>query len=662
MCFRRKGAGDATNEGEEGSVRARTTGKTTTTTTNTTTAAAAAADTDAGQEATTSPKAKAREYEHTLIANSHLLLLFVGAMLHHTESWSPKTRGSQLLEWVSVACVVLPLATRFHLAAVFLAVSVNLGMLFSKWPGLANHSNVLVLLLLVHLGNAFWEARWGRSGSRGRWLESSNPLCIGALGLVYFFAGVHKLNTGFLDPATSCTRTFLERPIRRYGLPMTWGDYVMDSLVVMVSCVVIVVELCSGVLLFRRRWSWAAVPLALSLHFYLSPIGFYDFSGIATSILFLVLAEDLRAGGQLREFRLFSRGFRVDRRAVHYALANVAAALVAYLCCHCTTKLCKNRVEAARGHTLNIATLWLFRPRWEAFLRGGGAAWRGVRAWPAKWSHALVHLLIVFFAMNPYLGLRTAGCFTMYSNLRTELNASNHLFIPNAIRLFSFQEDVVSIINVPRSKHVRVKKGAPDLPRVLLEGVPGGAVNVPRKKKGIPAVFRSAFNRTLDLYRITARGEYKWISAMKRSWELRGVSPREGREFVLAELGAMQRDNMSRPAVVSHTVKIASNRPYGLYTFTPLSEPAAAEPLWPPHHFLHQKIPRMTFDRILELLRRRFAKAGPVPMTVEVDGTVIKSKDILQEPVFQRRKYPLLTGLLYFRSGYFDNPRSECVW
>ena len=48
-----------------------------------------------------------------------------------------------------------------------------------------------------------------------------------------------------------------------------------------------------------------------------------------------------------------------------------------------------------------------------------------------RWLQAAVAapavLFLLFTAANPYLGLRTTGAFTMFSNLRTEAGATNHL-------------------------------------------------------------------------------------------------------------------------------------------------------------------------------------------------------------------------------------------
>lgn len=58
-------------------------------------------------------------------------------------------------------------------------------------------------------------------------------------------------------------------------------------------------------------------------------------------------------------------------------------------------------------------------------------------------------ILILLFGMTPYLGLRTAGNFSMFSNLRTEGKTSNHLLLgSNPLKFWGYQEDVVHIIDI----------------------------------------------------------------------------------------------------------------------------------------------------------------------------------------------------------------------
>ena len=70
----------------------------------------------------------------------------------------------------------------------------------------------------------------------------------------------------------------------------------------------------------------------------------------------------------------------------------------------------------------------------------------------------LVFLVLLFlYGMTPYLGLRTTGNFTMFSNLRTEGTSSNHLLLSsNPIKVWDYQEDVVQFMEI---RHGRGLKG-----------------------------------------------------------------------------------------------------------------------------------------------------------------------------------------------------------
>lgn len=71
------------------------------------------------------------------------------------------------------------------------------------------------------------------------------------------------------------------------------------------------------------------------------------------------------------------------------------------------------------------------------------------------WAHAAViwvpAILALVSGASQYVGLKTEKCFTMYSNLRTEGEAANHLFLP-ALRWADFQDDLVEILATDHRK------------------------------------------------------------------------------------------------------------------------------------------------------------------------------------------------------------------
>ena len=60
--------------------------------------------------------------------------------------------------------------------------------------------------------------------------------------------------------------------------------------------------------------------------------------------------------------------------------------------------------------------------------------------------------LIAIVALSPYVGLKTTASLTMYSNLRTEGDRWNHLVLPEAMQVFGFQDDLVTIIRTDDPK------------------------------------------------------------------------------------------------------------------------------------------------------------------------------------------------------------------
>lgn len=55
-------------------------------------------------------------------------------------------------------------------------------------------------------------------------------------------------------------------------------------------------------------------------------------------------------------------------------------------------------------------------------------------------------LLLIVNGLSPYLGLKTDSSFEMFSNLRTEPGAWNHLLVPETARLFGYQDQLVRVV------------------------------------------------------------------------------------------------------------------------------------------------------------------------------------------------------------------------
>jgi hypothetical protein len=122
------------------------------------------------------------------------------------------------------------------------------------------------------------------------------------------------------------------------------------------------------------------------------------------------------------------------------------------------------------GMVMIASFLTVVWPFVKGFRRGDLPHWQGW-TWSirSKWMHSF-YLLLAIFGMNPYLGLRTAGTFSMFSNIRTEGPRSNHLLLgSNPIKFWDFQEDIIYISDIDERTYSRGPLKDHGLPRLEFE-------------------------------------------------------------------------------------------------------------------------------------------------------------------------------------------------
>lgn len=78
---------------------------------------------------------------------------------------------------------------------------------------------------------------------------------------------------------------------------------------------------------------------------------------------------------------------------------------------------------------------------------------------PALWA---LTFFVIFNCLCPYLGLKSRSALAMHCNLRTEKGYWNHLFLPERMRVFGFQDDLVTIVesDLPDFEYLR-ERGMP---------------------------------------------------------------------------------------------------------------------------------------------------------------------------------------------------------
>jgi hypothetical protein len=304
-------------------------------------------------------------------------------------------------------------------------------------------------LLLQTFGNAAILAAFGVHFWRHRRLPREHAAVIAtvtpAIGWLllwtYTLATVHKLNYDFLAPDLSCA-CYLSFSERNQPLPLwlvsqsPWTNYFSIY-------ATLVIEGLIPILLAIPRYRGAGILSSLYFHSFLSSgprNGFYAFGVIIFPMLALFSSEE--SMGRLRGWFLAVRDAFTPRRPLTFVPLFLGFATLVYI--------------AVRARHFGVSRTFPFWITYDLILCAFGLQeWlRGVRAIgnPSttllRLGSPVLRLHVALFILNglcPYLGLKTETSFAMYSNLRTEGNFTNHLFIPVGLQVFDYQKDLVEI-------------------------------------------------------------------------------------------------------------------------------------------------------------------------------------------------------------------------
>jgi len=372
-----------------------------------------------------------------------------------------------------------------------LLVPATVHPLLMEFPDVANHVNVEIavnLMLLVATGYSLRHR--DRFPTDDDCFELVRPVLQVSMIVIYVMAGFAKLNTDFLNPSVSCVGDMMHdlrtvagirvplihlpagpfliagvglvaaalvtargtgravRPVTRAG---TFGLIVAPGVLTLglapgvpakaaalailaMSCTVILWEFVGGMLLTIPRFQGPLLAFCWAMHATLSFIGFVHFGALAFALLFTFVPAQY-TDQMISTMRLPLVKRTVPRTHVFFAIAALAG-IVSGL---------GERLPAAI--LFNLSTLVLLWPVLRSLAaQAPRLTWPGTpignRLTPV-WLYALP-VLLVLHGLTGYAGLRTAGNFTMFSNLRTEGARSNHLLLRgNPLKIWGYQEDVV---------------------------------------------------------------------------------------------------------------------------------------------------------------------------------------------------------------------------
>jgi len=388
--------------------------------------------------------------------------LWAAAVIFHLGKWNIWLHSPvSFALGVSAVYVILKPSSSYRL---YVLIILQLIDAFEKMPWVSNHWLFASIVNLTILASALVLVVSARNISidRSRLFNAFAPALRLELLLLYFFSFFHKLNTGWFDPAVSCSTKifsssfnppgFLQSPLVSEILPV-YGTLAVEGMI--------------PLFLLTRRLRTAGIIIALFFHFMLGMFEYYNFSAVTYAMLFLFtpdnFPERLRAlwdGSWIRELYTYSldRGYIGKAKAAVLITAGAAClALLIY------TKMnypgVQPFIEPMEVWTLRKPRLYyVFLALWGLFgsalialflitLRRREPLHYGTGRYfvPGCKILMLFPLIIAINGVSPYLGLKTQTSWSMFSNLRTEGGYTNHLIVRHPYYLADVQSDLVEI-------------------------------------------------------------------------------------------------------------------------------------------------------------------------------------------------------------------------
>jgi hypothetical protein len=346
--------------------------------------------------------------------------------------------------WEALSHVALTLAALWvlwrpgHVHRLLVLAAVQVLSAWVEMPFLGNH---WLLVALVALG-LLLAAASGRAGVGA--LDAADiarrflPVGRATLLVSYGFAAFSKLNEGFFTPSRSCAPFYAGELLTSFGLPAV-PDHGPAAWAVIIGTVA--TECSVPLLLIVRRTRHAGVLVGLLFHGFIAldrTHFFTDFSAVLFALFLLFLPPS---------FAVWTRAWSRER-----VNAKLVVELVTWSSIFLSLLLWAWAAATVPRLVGGVAVLL-----WAVFatVTVGAVAMFLWASWPAAaprmpaicpWWLAVVPVLALVNGLTPYLELKTAFGWNMYSNLVTVGGRTNHLLVPRTWPLSDAQRQLVTVL------------------------------------------------------------------------------------------------------------------------------------------------------------------------------------------------------------------------
>ncbi len=427
------------------------------------------------------------------------ILYMTGFLLEMTENWEHLGFSTIFVFLISILVFTRITRLKFFL---FLVASTSYLLIF-RFPEVANHVNLILLVNFSLIIGIFYS--WQQPNSTDEdYLQMMLPFLRFSLLLVYFLAGLHKFNQDFFHPDVSCAGGLLVagflpmltskvlgipsilfligslvllvgklwgNPLRHLPRVLQFSLLMVSSLIavalagifltmqgqfpsgfkaatiISLAIVVIIWELLGSLLLIFPRFQAPILLFSWTMHASFAFIGFVDFGTLAFALLFAFIPPNYFE--LLKSKPNLHLGNYQIHRVYGYFLILLFNSILSGIYYQLGFNL--GNIKFINGLLMNLAVIVMVMPILQTLCSSNRLPWKGVVLWTKQTPKFIgVLLLLIFFhGITPYFGLRTAGNFSMFSNLRTEGKVSNHLLLSgNPLKIWDYQDDVVEVLEI----------------------------------------------------------------------------------------------------------------------------------------------------------------------------------------------------------------------
>jgi len=396
--------------------------------------------------------------------------LWCFSVLFHLASFHYWSEDYLFLFLVAFASGILHLVYPIKNYFFFTALITSVVLVFTKMPHIPNHIlfewflNVMFLItsgiycLYKQVKQKFENYFFDKTVLAARW----------SLVVLYFYVVLHKLNYDFHDAEISCGALLFEDIFNRAYL--FHFDFIRDAFyhnwtffANFSIYFTLIAEALIPILLISKKWRNVGLLFGMVFHLLLSlnsHNGIFSFSAMLFTA-FIFFWNDKTTN------HFYAIWFKYHSKIKIGLVGGVTLLIGLFL--------------SNQMFYFNLVSLicWLLYGGLYLLIffnsLGGIILTKDINSekkYKVGWA-LIIPGLIFMNGAAPYLGLKTEASFSMFSNLRTEGNLTNHQFIPASTQIFDFQKNLVSVITTddPRLQNLDLYHKEDDVQLVFFEFV-----------------------------------------------------------------------------------------------------------------------------------------------------------------------------------------------